>query len=225
MHKLLIIAVFPIVYWACSLTPGQEDFRSDSNLAEITIQSSDFTDYERLDVVIQRNDFNGENAYTFNFGQTSAVKQTIEPGTYAFSLHYFKGDTKVVSTDHCSEEDRQKSISTVNSGPNTIEVYACFENGEPTTSVSIKPVIKDPNQEPTPFDGAAEFTAKQCSLCHGDDGAGASATALKVGSCTSCSDRATLIQEIETTMPPTNPDSCKGSCAEGLADYILNILN
>lgn len=67
------------------------------------------------------------------------------------------------------------------------------------------------------LDGA-DLYARLCAGCHGPARIGGSGPALDV---LDGWDRATLVTEIEDTMPLGQPSACAGPCAEAIADWLL----
>lgn len=73
----------------------------------------------------------------------------------------------------------------------------------------------------TPLDTAATYAAL-CAVCHGATGEGVSGPALTG---MADADRAALSARIDRTMPSTDPAACVGSCAEAMADLIIDTLS
>ena len=63
----------------------------------------------------------------------------------------------------------------------------------------------------------------QCSDCHGLTGTGGS-SGISLINCPSCSNRTTLINVIEKTMPIADATQCDLNCATSMADYIYSEL-
>ena len=75
----------------------------------------------------------------------------------------------------------------------------------------------DPPDPNTLAKGAALYN-ELCSVCHGDQGQGASGPVLRGFS----RGEAELTAIIDARMPQGRPDLCKGSCARDVARYILS---
>ncbi len=73
----------------------------------------------------------------------------------------------------------------------------------------------------TVFPGQDEYNA-QCASCHGTDGQG-SAVAVSLINCATCANIDSLTNYISSVMPLGSPNSCIGSCATDVANFIDTI--
>lgn len=73
----------------------------------------------------------------------------------------------------------------------------------------------------TELTGQQEYN-EQCASCHGVDGQGA-AVAVSLVNCANCSSADILGTYIENVMPVGAPESCAGTCADDVANYILTL--
>lgn len=70
--------------------------------------------------------------------------------------------------------------------------------------------------------GQTQYQRQGCASCHGTDGQGGF-TKVALTNYTA-SQLADLSKTITDTMPPGNPGACGSSCADAVANYILNVL-
>lgn len=63
---------------------------------------------------------------------------------------------------------------------------------------------------------------QQCASCHGSDGQGG-LVAVSMVNCANCGSLDVLTSYIDKVMPLGGPESCSGTCASEVADYIFNI--
>ncbi len=71
--------------------------------------------------------------------------------------------------------------------------------------------------------GAIQYADFNCGACHGDDGAGGFVN--RPLNLFDAGAFASLAAITEATMPPSDPDSCNGLCAESLAAYMIEVLS
>ncbi|WP_096086763.1 DUF1592 domain-containing protein [Agaribacterium haliotis] len=76
------------------------------------------------------------------------------------------------------------------------------------------PVDPDP-EPPEPIDGAEAYTQYGCTACHGNDGLQESQPIIFANY-----SYETFVKKIADDMPPKDPGSCVGECAEAVAQHI-----
>lgn len=87
----------------------------------------------------------------------------------------------------------------------------------PDGTADSRPSGHDTSEDP--IAGGSLF-AEHCAQCHGADALGHTAVALRPWR----SDRAALVDQIATNMPPFAPERCDMACAERIADWLLTEL-
>ena len=194
----------------------------ESELATIKIKSIDL-DYDSLRLVIKDTDGNTAIDKPQPFGQNE-IAATLTPGTYLFDLSYTKNNDIIVSSEYCSDEDRQGNKHELEPKENNVTVVVCDKEGEVVdASVVIDPIYKKAGEAEADLEnGKLLYESRGCSAaaCHGDPTR--EDNTLRTD-CDTCDSVESLSSKIEKDMPIGNTGSCGAQCALDIATYLDSI--
>lgn len=158
--------------------------------------------------------------YAIEVGFTELL-DTHSVGSRVFNVVFEGGQAKLENIDpykEAGEEHRgeaTREITGVNVGDGELNIT--FEKIAHNPTLSFIHIKRGEN--------IADQYDRMCSTCHGGpDGSDRTrlGDALVASTCLSCSDRSSLISKINDSMPFEFANTCTGSCAEDMADYILD---